>query len=213
MVENSKIARFKIVSRYKKKYIVDMDTYKIAWLFPIFSWYLKNNVIEITKKEYELLRNTGKGNHKVSGISIAGISLGGALYKVISTMNNKENMTFLEMLTLLLVAYFIVFIVRDRISELDNEKLKKILGKDELIFNGSIFVNKKSSFKIKNKYRNECILRTCVRIFLTVVFISELFRSNNWRIVIIIFIYESIRLSKVSLVDPYPEIKLEYRKK
>lgn len=208
MVENSKVARFKIVSRYKKKYLVDMDTYKLAWIFPVMSWYFKNDAMEITTKEYQILREKRKSSSLKSGLSLSGIALGGSLYKFIKAVDKKD-VGFFMILILLMITYFIVFTVRNSISETNYEKLKDIVGEDELCFNGMIFVDR----TLPSTYRKKCVFKTLGRLFLTGTIIFGLFKYNGYGVVIMLAIYQSMLLSKFSLLDPPPEIKVEYLKK
>lgn len=56
-IKDTPIQRFKlIITKEKRFYLVDVDTYKITWLFPTVTWYLKNNAIEITNEEFDQLK-------------------------------------------------------------------------------------------------------------------------------------------------------------
>lgn len=56
-IEDTSISRFKLVTINKKdNYLVDLDSHKLTWLFPMATWYLANKTAKIDKKQYEKLK-------------------------------------------------------------------------------------------------------------------------------------------------------------
>lgn len=146
--EDTSISRFKLVTINKKdNYLVDLDSHKLTWLFPMATWYLENKAAKIDKKQYEKLKKVPKNKMGASVWSFSGFMLGGVIYALMKGIESIffEEVTINLILLSFLVAILISFIFRYIRSISNDNKLNKIFSKEEMSTFDHLIVLKKDN--------------------------------------------------------------------
>lgn len=186
--EDTSISRFKLVTINKKdSYLVDLDSHKLTWLFPMATWYLENKAAKIDKKQYEKLKKMPKNKIGVSVWSFSGFMLGGVIYALLKGIESIffEEMTINLVLLSCLVAILISFIFRYIRSISNANKLKKIFSKEEMsTFDHLIVLKKDNQF-----YKKRCITGTIILLAILVFLLSLFIHAKFFTVVPVLFIY------------------------
>lgn len=206
-IEDTSISRFKLVTiNNKNSYLIDLDSHKLTWFFPMATWYLANKSAKIDKKQYEKLKKIPKNKMGTSLWSFSGFMLGGVIYGV---MRGIENIFFEQVTTnLMLLSFFatvlINYIFRYLCSISNDNKLKKIFSKEELsTFNHLIVLQKDNHF-----YKKRCITGTIISLAILIFLLALFIHAKSFNVLPIIFIYlVFVSFLNSSIAKPMDDMK------
>ncbi|GGC77812.1 DUF443 family protein [Enterococcus wangshanyuanii] len=206
--EDTSISRFKLVTINKKdNYLVDLDSHKLTWLFPMATWYLENKAAKIDKKQYEKLKKMPKNKIGASVWSFSGFMLGGVIYALLKGIESIffEEVTINLILLSFLVAILISFIFRCIRSISNANKLKQIFSKEEMsTFDHLIVLKKDNQF-----YKKRCITGTIILLAILVFLLSLFIHAKSFTVVPVLFIY-LVFVSFLNLSIAKPMDDMEY---
>lgn len=187
-IEDTSIPRFKLVSiSQKERYVVDLDSHKIAWLFPMFTWYLANRAMRIDERQYTKLKSVQKNKTGASLWSFTGFALGGAIYGLLKGLEGiiLEEITFTLLLSVLVLIVPLVFMLRYIRSKVNYKGFKKIVNSvEEIEFCDLVKLKQDNPF-----YRKRCLQATLMFIGGLVFLIILYFQARTLVLIPIIFLY------------------------
>lgn len=204
-VYNSKISRYKVVILNGKRYLIDMDTNKLIWFFPMITWLSKLQAVEITKDQYNHLKRNSKYSAS-TGINIAAIGLGGAVYSFLKGIIDIvfQTATVSSLISSFLVIVMIAFIMRYIVSLMNMYQLKKYA------------INQTSVGYIQLAEKNLYYKKICLQsmfIFLGVYFLLlYLYLAYLEAVVLVILLNLSFALFFLNtlVVKPYNDMSYKY---
>ncbi|MBP2099828.1 DUF443 family protein [Enterococcus rivorum] len=206
-IDNSKISRYKLVLLNKKRYLIDMDTNKLIWFFPMFVWQYKLKALEITEEQYSELKRATKYSES-TGLNIAAISLGGAIYTFLRSFMAIffKEVTMHALITYVVVTIALAIGLRGSVSLFNRKKLKKYIDKQEFL--GDIHLVEMNSY-----YRKICF-QSMLIFFGVYLFLFYLYIAYLEVIVLTIIALLSFVLLflNTAVVRPYTNMEYAYSK-
>lgn len=211
-IDDTVVARYKLVTlNNKDQYLIDLDTNKLTWLFPMLTWYSKNRAFRVDSVQYKKLKVEKKVKTGTSMWSFSGFMLGGVVYSILKGL---ESIFFKEITANLLLLSFvfiipIVFLFRYIRSIVSYKKMeKKLCFSKEESFGGFISI-KESDDNIY--YKKRCIQATlisgAVLIFLLFVYIE----SATLLMIPVLFAYlVFISLINTAILKPFSDMNYSY---
>lgn len=204
-VDNSKISRYKLAILNEKRYLIDMDTNKLIWFFPMIVWLNKLQAVEITKEQYNLLKRDSKYSAS-TGINVAAIALGGVVYSFLKGIIDIvfQTATVSSLIISFLVIVMIAFILRYIVSFANMHQLKKY------------GINQTSVGYIQLAEKNPYYQKICLQsmfIFLGVYFfLLYLYLAYLEAVILVILLILSFVLFFLNtlVVKPYNDMSYKY---
>ncbi|MGX7169236.1 DUF443 family protein [Enterococcus ureilyticus] len=199
------MSRYKLAILNEKRYLIDMDTNKLIWFFPMIIWLSKLEAVEITKDQYNLLKRDSKYSAS-TGINIAAIGLGGVVYSFLKGVIDIvfQTATVSSLIISFLVIVMIAFILRYIVSLVNMYQLK------------NYEINQKSVGYIQLAEKNPYYKKICLQsmfIFLGVYFLLlYLYLAYLEAVVLVILLILSFALFFLNtlVVKPYSDMSYKY---